>query len=278
MPGETAARAGLRRKGMQSSSTYEIFILLLGISSLITLAALVFLPLPAHVKSSLLIVGDATSLVFLADFIRSLRLAPDRRAYFRKWGWLDLLGGIPGFPLLRLARIGRIVRAARYLRAVRTAELAEDLMARPAQNTLLATIVISLLAFLIASTLVVELEQGAPGANIQTAEDGIWWAFVTITTVGFGDYYPVTSGGRILATILMSVGVGVFGVLTSYLARSFLRQGEKQTGADLAAIKDELAELRRLLEERDGPSRPRQHADDALEDNRPTDNGGEDSP
>jgi voltage-gated potassium channel len=232
-----------------SSSTYEIFILVLGVSSLITLAALLFLPLSAHVKGSLLVVGNGTSLVFLADFIRSLRRAPNRKVYFRTWGWLDLLGGIPGVPLLRLARIGRITRAVRFLRTMKSDDMVHDLTARPAQNTLLATVVVSLLAFLVASSLVVDLEKGVPGANIETADDGIWWAFVTITTVGFGDYYPVSRGGRFLAAVLMSVGVGVFGVLTSYLARTFLRRGEEQTGDELVAIRAELADLRRLIEQ-----------------------------
>jgi voltage-gated potassium channel len=254
MHSKSAGRENESGGNPTSSCTYEIFILVLGVSSLVTLAAFLFLPLPEHVKGSLLVVGNGTSLVFLADFLRSLRRAPDRRAYFKRWGWLDLLGGIPGLPLLRLARIGRIIRAIRFLRTVNSGDVVQDLTARPAQNTLLATVVVSLLAFLLASTLVVDLEQGAPGANIETADEGIWWAFVTITTVGYGDLYPVTAGGRILAAVLMSVGVGVFGVLTSYLARSFLRRGEQQTGDELAALRTELAELRSLIEGREAQS------------------------
>jgi voltage-gated potassium channel len=249
MHGKGSPEESLASSAGTSSSTYEVFILVLGVSSLLTLAAILFVPLPSHVKGSLLAVGNVTSLVFLADFLRSLRLAPNRKVYLVRWGWLDLLGGIPGVPLLRLARIGRITRAVRFLRTVKSEDMVQDLTARPAQNALLATVVVSLVAFLLASTLVVDLERGAPGANIETADEGIWWAFVTITTVGFGDYYPVTRGGRILAVVLMSVGVGVFGVLTSYLARTFLRGGEEQTGDELAAIRTELAELRSLIEQ-----------------------------
>ena len=278
MPGETSARDRLRSRREQASSTYEIFILVLGVSSLITLAALLFLPLPAHVKGSLVLVGNGVALIFMADFCRSLRRAPSSRTYLRKWGWLDFLGGIPGVLLLRLARIGRITRAARFLRTVDSGEMAQDLTAHPAQNTLLVTIVVLLLAFLLASTLIVDLEQGAPGANIVTTGDGAWWAFVTIATVGYGDYYPVTRGGRMLAIILMSVGAGAFGVLTSYLARSFLRRGEERTGDELATIREELAELKRLLEERDAQPRPEQAASAASTDSGAVENGGEKGP
>ena len=109
MHGTTTARDRLRSRRKQASSTYEIFILVLGVSSLIALAAVLFLPLPAHVKSSLVLVGNGVSLIFLADSFRSVRRAPDKRAYL-KWGWLDFLGSIPLMFPLRIARLGRLIR------------------------------------------------------------------------------------------------------------------------------------------------------------------------
>lgn len=58
----------------------------------------------------------------------------------------------------------------------------------------------------------------APESNIKTAEDAIWWAFVTITTVGYGDRFPVTTEGRIIAALLMTAGVGLFGTFTGFIA------------------------------------------------------------
>ena len=80
MSGEEAARDELQGGRMRTSSIYEIFILVLGVSSLITLVALLFFPLPVHFKLRLLTVGTATSIVFLADFFRSLRRASDTLA------------------------------------------------------------------------------------------------------------------------------------------------------------------------------------------------------
>ena len=65
-------------------------------------------------------------------------------------------------------------------------------------------------------------ERTNPDANIKTAADALWWAFVTITTVGYGDVYPISGWGRIVGLLVMMTGVGLFGVLTGYLANSFL--------------------------------------------------------
>ena len=91
-------------------------------------------------------------------------------------------------------------------------------------------------------------------ANICSLGDGIWWSFVTVTTVGYGDYFPVSNGGRILAGVLMTIGVGLFGILTSYLATIFIRQDDEQLDVDviaeLAEVKQELAEIKALLSEK----------------------------
>ena len=64
-------------------------------------------------------------------------------------------------------------------------------------------------------------------SNIKTAEDAIWWAYVTVTTVGYGDKFPVTTEGRIIAAALMTVGVGLFGTFTGFLASYFVSDQNK---------------------------------------------------
>lgn len=66
-------------------------------------------------------------------------------------------------------------------------------------------------------------------SNIKTAEDAIWWAFVTITTVGYGDKYPVTTEGRIIAAFLMVTGVGLFGTFTGYMTSWFVGSQKKES-------------------------------------------------
>ena len=99
---------------------------------------------------------------------------------------------------------------------------------RLAQNTLLFTLVIALILVFTLSWLVLIAEQGAPNANIKTYHDAVWWAFVTITTVGYGDYYPVTGWGQSFAVILMFFGLGIIGVLSSYLSSTFISSAKKK--------------------------------------------------
>jgi voltage-gated potassium channel len=82
------------------------------------------------------------------------------------------------------------------------------------------------------------------GSNIRTPLDAIWWAMTTMTTVGYGDRFPVTLEGKIVAMVLMVVGVGLFGVLTGLFARLFVEPELKKEGADINLVLDELRELR----------------------------------
>jgi voltage-gated potassium channel len=156
-------------------------------------------------------------------------------------------------------------------------ELSRMLRRRLAQSTLLFTLVVALLLVFTISWGVLLAEQSAPNANIKTYHDAVWWAFVTITTIGYGDYYPVTGWGQSMAIILMFFGLGIIGVLSSYLASTFIslqrRREAKIAGdnesaenvdedeendenettsnleAELAAMKEELASIKQLLEQ-----------------------------
>jgi voltage-gated potassium channel len=72
------------------------------------------------------------------------------------------------------------------------------------------------------------VEAKNPDANIQSPSDAIWWSYVTITTVGYGDRYPTTNWGRIVGVLLMTSGVALFGVFTSFLANTFLSPSKKK--------------------------------------------------
>jgi voltage-gated potassium channel len=109
-----------------SNSVYELFILMLAIFSLLMVAAYYLLSISEATKQALLWIDVLISLIFLADFFRSLRRAPDRRAYL-KWGWLDLLGSIPLILPLHLARLWRLIRAWRSLRMQGWSQVGEDL-------------------------------------------------------------------------------------------------------------------------------------------------------
>jgi voltage-gated potassium channel len=105
------------------------------------------------------------------------------------------------------------------------------------------------------SIAIVRVESPDPQANIQTGEDAVWWAFVTIATVGYGDKFPVTSAGRGIAVLMMVLGVSVFSILTGFLALSFQNRRAKQQEAAIEVLRGELAAIRKLLE-RNTPDEP----------------------
>ena len=78
-----------------------------------------------------------------------------------------------------------------------------------------------MLLIIFSAIAILEVETDANG-NIKTAEDAIWWSYVTITTVGYGDKFPITTEGRIIGAILMTTGVGIFGTFTALVSSWFI--------------------------------------------------------
>ena len=89
-------------------------------------------------------------------------------------------------------------------------------------SALLTLLLMGILVLEFGSLEILNLEQHAPGANIVSGSDAIWYVIVTISTVGYGDQYPVTNGGRLFGALIIVIGVGIFGTFTGYLANLFL--------------------------------------------------------
>ena len=203
------------RAAPSHGNAYEIFILVLTLMSLVVMVMLL-LPLSDATLDTLRFYDNLICFVFLGDFALNLSQSRPRRDYFiRRRGWLDLLGSIPSLGilrltgLLRLARISRLLRVARLLRGQHKKELISDIVHNRSQYALFITLLLVVLVLTMASVLVLEFESQSPDANIKTGGDALWWAFVTMTTVGYGDRYPVTGLGRTTAVAVMFLGVGV---------------------------------------------------------------------
>jgi voltage-gated potassium channel len=166
-------------------------------------------------------IDDLICVIFLIDFIVRFSRAPSKLK-FMKWGWIDLISSIPAFDILRAGRFIRLIRLIRILRAVRSTKmLVEYIFRNRTRGTFAAVASLSVLLVIFASISVLNAET-VPHSNIKTAEDALWWAFVTVTTVGYGDKYPVTTEGRMIAAVLMVAGVGLFGTFTGFVASWFM--------------------------------------------------------
>ncbi|MFN8621445.1 MAG: ion transporter [Chloroflexota bacterium] len=212
----------------QHSNAYNIFILVL---TLLSLGLMFFglLPLDPEVVSTIRAYDNLICFVFLADFAFNLTGSRPRRLYFvHRRGWLDLLGSIPTFGfvpyagLIRLFRISRLFRIGRILGGQNKKQLLGDLVHNRSQYAFVLTALMIIVVLSISSVLVLQFELASPEANITTGGDAIWWAIVTITTVGYGDHYPVTPLGRIDGVFVMFAGIGVIGALASLLSNLLL--------------------------------------------------------
>jgi voltage-gated potassium channel len=232
------------------SPSYQLFMLVLCLYSLGALAAQVVVRVDPEIRTILEYSDNAVCVIFFADFLFSLFRAPDRRRYLVTWGWLDLVSSIPALEVARWGRIARVVRVFRVLRGLRATKLLTSVVLRHrAQNAFLAASLVALLLIVFCSVAALQFETH-PDSNIVTGEDALWWAFATITTVGYGDRYPVTAEGRFIAAILMTAGVGLFGTFSGFLAAWFLAPEEDETGDELALLRREIADLRELITSR----------------------------
>jgi len=234
-------------------NAYEIFILVLTVMSLIVMA-LVILPLSPATHETLLWFDNAICFVFLADFLYNITGSKPRSEYFiRRRGWLDLLGSIPtlGFfrftALFRLARLSRLARIMRLLSGQHKRELIDDIVKNRGQYALFISLLLVFIVLTTGTVLVLQFESRSPDANIVTGGDALWWAFVTLTTVGYGDFYPVTTLGRATGVAVMAAGIGLIGALASILASILVPSPDEQAAAATAAGSDDKAELDQRL-------------------------------
>jgi voltage-gated potassium channel len=227
---------------------YPLFMLALCVIALATIVVQHAFRLDPEIEIVLDYADFLICIGFLLDFLVTLWRAPRRWHYLVTWGWLDLLSAIPTLDIARWGRLARIARIARILRGLRAMRLLTGtILQKRSQSTFLAAALLALILIIGSSTAILHFESGAD-ANIHTADDAIWWAFTTITTVGYGDRYPVTTEGRVVAAMLMTAGVGLFGVFSAALAAWLLVPEDQATDAELVMLRDEIAALRKAIE------------------------------
>ena len=139
--------------------------------------------------------------VFLGDFAVTFAQSPNQLRYLATWGWLDRLSSWPAIDIARWGRAARVFRIVRVLRAMRATRIVASLTMRyRARNAVLASAILLLLVVFSCSIAILHFEDVEEG-NIRAPSDALWWAMTTVTTVGYGDFYPITWEGRILAVI-----------------------------------------------------------------------------
>jgi voltage-gated potassium channel len=158
----------------------------------------------------LILVSDIIWGIFIVDFVARLVLHDNKKSFLKK-NIIELIGLL--LPFFRAFRMFRVVIAIGFL-----TRAAKSLQGR---INIYIGLILPMLIFT-CSLGVYEAEHRAPGANITNYGDALWWAFVTITTIGYGDYFPVTFEGRTIAVLLMLSGLALVSVITVSFASWFL--------------------------------------------------------
>jgi voltage-gated potassium channel len=233
------------------STGYELFILLLSLVSVFNLLVIwldYIFPISELTLGVIEIINIYVTAFFLFDFAYRLVTAKSKSQYFFKnWGWTDLLACIPQF---RIFRLFRIFRAARLLRIFGVKNMVNEIVNNRAGIALFITVFSIIVIAEFVGIYMLKVEAQNPDANILTADDAVWWTLVTMTTVGYGDRFPVTPVGRVLAIFVMLSGVALIGVLASFLSNFFLAPPKKEEVAYAATDpRAKLAELKSLLAE-----------------------------
>src|SRR5262245_5731537 len=188
-------------------SPFQLALLVLSILALVALLATAVTPVNPEVSSIIQTFDTVVCALLFVDFVMRLRRAESKRA-FMKWGWLDLIACIPNIDLLRFGRLVRVLRVIRLLRGLRAGHRALTLILQNKPKSALSSVLLTMILLITFASIAILMVEHGPEATIHTAGDAIWWSVTTITTVGYGDKYPTTTEGRIIAMVLMLAGVG----------------------------------------------------------------------
>ncbi|MBA3985490.1 MAG: potassium channel family protein [Flavobacteriales bacterium] len=202
-------------------SVSNIIIMLLSILSIFLLSLLFFIPSDSEVYRLITYFDFILCIIFLFDFINQLRKAKNKWRYFYTVGWLDLLSSIPMVSEFRFIRIFRVFRIFRIIKSI---NLLVNFVKVNKAASLYGFVVFVVFTSLILSTTAVLFFEKDVG-NITTAEEALWWSFITITTVGYGDFYPVTLIGKLITSCLIVCGIISFGTVISFI--------NKKTGLEI---------------------------------------------
>jgi voltage-gated potassium channel len=204
--------------------------------------------LSPSVDRALLAIDYLVWAAFAVEYVVKLCLAPNR--------WRFVKANIPDLvivvvPMLRPLRVLRATRLLRLLRLARLVAFAVEGLHEAhgilRRRGLSWVLLVALGLNLVAAALVLTFERDMPNGNIGSYPDALWWAVTTITTVGYGDRFPLSPAGRGVAVVLMVSGIAMFGIITASIAAYFVEQKAEQ---DLAGRLDRILERLDTIEAR----------------------------
>jgi voltage-gated potassium channel len=203
-------------------------------------------------SASIALVGTLFVLwaLLLVEYLVRLVISPDRRGYLRR-RWVEpatvVVPPLEGWHVVGIERMSLLVHEG----VLRVQSILKH-------HSLFRVLIAATATLFLGAWLVLLFEDHAKGSNIHNYSGALWWAIVTVTTVGYGDRFPVSGAGRAVAVVLMLIGIGLIGVLTATVASVFvkehvdankeeIRKGHATLGYQLSVLSLRLADVERRL-------------------------------
>ncbi len=228
-------------------SPLDISMMLLSIVAVILVLVRLLVKLDAETASLLYDLDSFICYIFLTHLGYGFILSKNKWQ-FLKVHWIDILASIPMAESLRYARLFQIFRIIRVLQ--QTGHLLKQLQSKRQETTIASILLFLVVVVTAGSTAILTAEGGLPESNIQSAGDAIWWSVVTVSTVGYGDYYPVTTLGKIIAAMMIVSGVSLFGAISGFMASIMVKPKSNQVNfSDNPQLIEELNEQSQQQEE-----------------------------
>ena len=214
---------------------YEIVTAILALVSIFIVSIQFFnILIPENVLNTLIKIDDLIYIVFVIDYITRLSLSKNKRDFIKN-NKIDLISLIPFnaiFKSLRILRLTKLLKLGRAIKiAVLFARFKDDSKLFFKTNHFGYVLITTIIFIILGAFAMSYLENMDIG-------DSIWWSFVTTTSVGYGDIYPTTSLGRVIAVVLMIIGLGFVGMLSGTIATYFLSQKKVKNSYRYSVIED----------------------------------------
>ncbi|MEU8640247.1 potassium channel family protein [Amycolatopsis sp. NPDC048633] len=259
MPSDTAPRVLARLRAGEAYDRFTRWTELPMLALSVVFLAVLVIPvldetLPAGWLDAFAVTDTVVWAIFAADYLIRLALAPQPRRFVVRH-IPDLI--VIVVPVLRTLRLVRLVRLIRFARSGAVAtRLTQHSRAHLHVSAAIRIAATAVIVMFVGAVGMLDVERHAVGANIRTFGDAVWWALTTLTTVGYGDRYPVTVEGRLIAAVVMLTGIAVLGVVTASMAAWFVdkvqaieqaetsqSEHDRHVDATLAAVLEKLARL-----------------------------------
>lgn len=237
----------MSEKQVRNVIPFEVFMAGLSIYGMTVVSLRLFLNTGSEMQRLFLYFDWMVCVIFLAAFVRHAVFETHRLKYIFTWGILDLISSVPWFPVLRYIRLLRLGRIAWLVRKKGTLNLA--IQRDPSASLLYLLVLLMILVYSGSCAGILAFESTDATAKIQTGGDALWFGLVTVSTVGYGDKVPVTTGARICAAVLMFTGIGIFASLAGFMLDPLRRLANGKRDVTAADVENRLNELYMMLEQ-----------------------------